>query len=168
MQVMVFVITHSVRDDIVHFLLWQGRLKTGIPQKGPPPKPHRKCECTGHDHPTTSHQELPYASSLFVQRWRGGRRGAVLSEKLPLGNLGNGSRGSLSLHKFTLLGFCTWRISFYFWKSVVLAHACNSRTLSLCQPLEFSSQHQPVFCISSFQMALWHFNFKTGRLVSLN
>lgn len=159
---MVFVITDSVRGDIVHFLLWQGSLKNGIPQKGPPPKPNQKCKYIYCDH-----QETLYASSLFVQRWKEGSQGAALLEKPQLVNLGNGSCISLSLHKFTL-GFCTWRISFYFKKCVVLACAYNSRTLRLCQPSEFSSQHQPVFCISSFQMDLWHFNFKRGRLVSLN
>lgn len=44
--------------------------------------------------------------SFFVQEWREGRQGAVLSEKLQHVNLGNGSNRSLLLHKFTL-GFCT-------------------------------------------------------------
>lgn len=164
---MVFVITSSVRGDIVHFLLRQGRLKNGIPQEGPPPRPNQQCNCafitTTLQLPTKKHlgfilfcakTERRQPESRFV--WKATTcefRKWIICKTLPA-----------QIHP----GLCTWRISFYFWKRVVLAHAHNSRTLSLGQTSEFSSQHQPVFCISSFQMDLWHFNFKRGRLISLN
>lgn len=161
---MVFVITDSVRGDIAHFLLWQGRLKNGIPQDGPPRSLIRNASACIRTTPTNS---APRNVSVRGEMER--RQGAVLSEKLQLVNLGNGSHRSLFLHKFTL-GFCSWSNSFYFWKSVVLALAYNSRTLSFSQPWIPNSVHCQsggVSCISSFQMTRWHFNFKRGRLVSL-
>lgn len=152
---MVFVITDSVRGDTVHFLLGQGRLKNGIPWNGLPPEPNQKCKCiycdTPHP-PQTSHSETLHF--ILVPCEDGERRPrTAVSGKLHLLHLGNGSHISLSCTNSpwapALEGF-----HFIVEKSLALARAYNSRTWSLCQPSEFSSQPQPVFCISSFQMDL--------------
>lgn len=156
---MVFVITDSVRGDIAHFLLWQGRLKNGIPQDGPPRSLIRNASACIRTTPTNSAPRNVSVLHTFLGGEMERRQGAVLSKKLQLVNLGNGSHRSLFLHKFTL-GFCSWSNSFYFWKSVVLALAYNSRTLSFSQPWILFTARAGISCISSFQMTLWHFNFK--------
>lgn len=90
-----------------------------------------------------------YASALFVQRWREGGQGAALSEKLQRVNLGNGSCLSLSCTNspwaFALEGFHFIFEKVLYWPMLITQGLGAS---------EFSSQHQPVFCISSFQMDL--------------
>lgn len=146
----------------------KGKAKEWNSTKGPPPKPNQKCKCIYHDHP----QKLPPGSAhafhpFFVQRWR------------------ETARKQLCLKSTSLCEFRKWIMQkplpaqihpgllhlkdfILFLKKCCVGPRYNSRTLSLCQLSEFSSQHQPVFCISSFQTDLWHFNFRRGRLVSLN
>lgn len=155
---MVFVITNSVRGDIVHFLLWQGRLKNWIPQKGPPPKPNQKCKCIYYDQPYKCPTKKCYASFLFVQRRRESSQGAALSEKLQLVNLGNGSYISLSwtnsLWAFALEGF-----HFIFEKGLCWPMLITQGLWASVSPLN------SVHSISQFS-ALAHFKWIFDILIS--
>lgn len=71
-----------------------------------------------------------------------------------------------SLHTFTL-SFAPEGLPVSFervsgWPLLRYNSGLLSLSVSQCSP-----QRQPAFCISSSQMALWHFNFKSSRLVSL-
>lgn len=89
---MVFVIPNPVRGDIVHFLLWQGRLKNGIPEKGPPPKPPQERKLNYHSRPHKLPTQLSASlCHVFLQNWREGIRQQLHLRKLQPEKWGDGS-----------------------------------------------------------------------------
>lgn len=102
---MVFVITDSVRGDIIHFL----RDKEGMEFHRKAHLPSLLRNASAFIVTTLTNftpRNCSVLHAFFVQKWREGSQGAISAEKLQLVNLGNGSLVSFCLHKF-ILGFCT-------------------------------------------------------------
>lgn len=155
---MVFVIPNPVRGDIVHFLLWQGRLKNGIPEKGPPLKPPQECKLNYHScPPQTSHPAQRFPLPCFLQNWREEIRRQLHLRKLQPEKWGDFLRKPLSAHIHPEL--CTGRTSSQFPECVMLASVYNSGHLSasvgLWEPLS-----------SSQLSALVHFKWLFDILIS--